>query len=270
MASPKRYRINPHLPWFERMLYHRYSKRFWLVSVLGCLLCVLLYQRCVNPVMYRWKGMYGEVNVPDNYGIHGIDVSHHQQRIDWDKLSATTIQDRPISFAIIKATEGGSHKDRLFDYNFARAEEVGMIRGAYHYFKPNISGKKQAQFFLRVAPLEEGDLPPVVDVEEIGQLSVAQLQAELKSCLDILEERYYAKPIIYTGLKFKQRYLNSKTFDKYPLWLAHYYVKEMKYQGKWRFWQHTDRGRLPGIRGKVDLNVYNGSMYDLKQLTIKY
>jgi lysozyme len=76
------------------------------------------------------------------------------------------------------------------------------------------------------------------------------------------------KPIIYTYYKFKLRYLSSPLFDSYPYWIAHYYVDELEYDGPWKFWQHTDAGRLPGIKGHVDFNIYNGSYYDLRKMTI--
>ena len=86
--------------------------------------------------------------------------------------------------------------------------------------------------------------------------------------LDIVEKHYQTKPIIYTYFKFKTRYLNDSIFDQYPYWIAHYYVDSLEYQGPWKFWQHTDVGRLPGIKGNVDFNIYNGSYYDLRQMTI--
>jgi lysozyme len=86
--------------------------------------------------------------------------------------------------------------------------------------------------------------------------------------LDIIETHYGVKPIIYTYYKFKIQYLSDSVFDDYPYWIAHYYVDQVEYEGKWKFWQHTDVGRLPGIKGNVDFNIYNGSMYDLRKMTI--
>ena len=84
-----------------------------------------------------------------------------------------------------------------------------------------------------------------------------------------MEQHYHTKPIIYTYYRFKQQFLDDERFDRYPYWIAHYYVDRMEYDGPWKFWQHTDAGRLPGIRGNVDLDIYNGSYYDLLQLTIR-
>ena len=74
--------------------------------------------------------------------------------------------------------------------------------------------------------------------------------------------------MLFRSYKFKQQYLSAPVFDDYPYWIAHYYVDKVEYKGAWKFWQHTDTGVLPGIKGNVDLNIYNGSYYDLMRLTI--
>ena len=93
-------------------------------------------------------------------------------------------------------------------------------------------------------------------------------QRDVLTWLHIVEDRYHVKPIIYTYYKFKEQYLSAPVFDDYPYWIAHYYVDKVQYKGKWKFWQHTDAGKLPGIKGYVDFNIYNGSYYDLRQLCI--
>ena len=84
----------------------------------------------------------------------------------------------------------------------------------------------------------------------------------------MVEYHYGVKPIIYTYYKFKMRYLSDSIFDAYPYWIAHYYVEKVEYKGRWKFWQHTDVGKLPGINGYVDFDIYNGSFYDLRKMTI--
>lgn len=118
--------------------------------------------------------------------------------------------------------------------------------------------------------LQPGDLPPVLDVEHKPKnISTEEFQQNILTWLHIVEDRYHVKPIIYTYYKFKDQYLSDSRFDDYPYWIAHYYVNQMEYQGAWKFWQHTDAGRLPGIKGYVDLDIYNGSFYDLQQLLIQ-
>ena len=99
-------------------------------------------------------------------------------------------------------------------------------------------------------------------------ISAIQLRRDLKVWLDKIENYYRVKPILYTSYKFKTRYLNDSVFNSYPYWIAHYYADSVEYKGQWRFWQHTDVGRLPGIREDVDLNVFNGTLDELKRMTI--
>lgn len=84
-----------------------------------------------------------------------------------------------------------------------------------------------------------------------------------------VEAHYGVKPILYTSYKFKKRYLSDSIFNAYPYWIAHYYVDSVRYEGKWHFWQHTDVGTVPGIEEEVDLNVFNGTMEELLELTLK-
>lgn len=118
--------------------------------------------------------------------------------------------------------------------------------------------------------LDEGDLPPVLDVEEIGTYTPQQLQKEVKIWMDTVEKHYGVTPILYTGYKFRTSYLNTPEFERYPYWIAHYYVDSLEYKGKWHFWQHTDAGKVDGIKGYVDVNIFNGDYQDLMDMTIKY
>lgn len=133
------------------------------------------------------------------------------------------------------------------------------------------SARSQAYFFLNNVYLQDGDLPPVLDIEHKPKdVSLEDFQRDVLTWLHIVEDKYHVKPIIYTYYKFKTTYLNEPVFNDYPYWIAHYYVDKIEYTGEWKFWQHTDAGRLPGIKGYVDFNIYNGSYYDLRKLTIGY
>ena len=223
----------------------------------------------VGPFGFRWKALYGDPQYPDGYEIRGIDISHYQKDIDWEKLSGAMIKNCPIRFIMIKATEGSTRLDPNFKDNFINAKEYGYIRGAYHFWSNKSGAREQAAFFLKKVHLQDGDLPPVLDVEHKPQnMSTEDFQQEILAWLHIVEDRYHVKPIIYTYYKFKTSYLSAPVFDDYPYWIAHYYVDKVQYAGPWKFWQHTDAGKLPGIKGYVDFNLYNGSFYDLKQLCI--
>ncbi len=227
------------------------------------------YYFFVSPFGFRWRALYGEANYPDGYEIRGIDISHYQGTIDWDQLQNAMIERSPIRFIVMKATEGATKIDPSFKENFSQALEYGYIRGAYHFWSNKSSARQQAYFFLNNVPLEDGDLPPVLDIEhKPKEMSTEDFQREVLTWLHIVEDRYHVKPIIYTYYKFKMNYLSSPVFDDYPYWIAHYYVDKIEYTGEWKFWQHTDAGKLPGIKGYVDFDLYNGSFYDLKKLCI--
>ena len=228
----------------------------------------VFYYFFVSPFSFRWKGIFGEGRYPSGYSIHGIDISHYQGEIDWDLLRNAQLYDTPVRFIIIKATEGTDFLDDNFNDNFYQAKENNFIRGVYHFFVPSEAANAQANYFLKQVHLEDGDLPPVLDFEHKGQLSSEQIKHAALTWLRIVEKHYNVKPIIYTNYDFKKKYFSDSVFLQYPYWIAHYYVDTLKYEGPWRFWQHTDRGRVRGIKGFVDLDIYNGSMYDLQKFTI--
>lgn len=244
----------------------------WIFTAIGAVaILAFFYYFFIRPYSYRWKPCYGYkgygVCLPVNFKVHGIDVSHHQGTINWEAVKATEKQKYPIRFAFMKATEGGDYKDRRFAENFRQAREVGLIRGAYHFYNPNSEPIRQADFYISQVKLEKGDLAPVLDIERKPR-DKAKLQADLVKFLNRLEQHYGVKPIIYTSYKYRARYLDAPEFAKYPLWIAHYYVDSLSYEGPWQFWQHTDYGTVPGIDESVDLNVFNGSLTDIQRYTL--
>ena len=244
----------------------------WWIGVLTVvsIYAFFLYFFFLSPNGFRWRALFGRVVYPSGYNIHGIDISHYQGDINWELLrNQGTIDDCPIRFVMIKATEGATMLDDKFEDNFFKAREYGFTRGAYHFFSTQSSAADQARFFISKVNLEKGDLPPVLDVEQKpSRQSKESFCESVLEWLRIVEENYGVKPILYTYFKFKTEYLSDTIFNQYPYWIAHYYVDSLDYQGEWKFWQHTDEGTLPGIKGNVDLNVYNGSFYDLRKLTI--
>ena len=249
----------------------RYSRWTLGTGALGILALYVwaFYYFFVGPTGFRWRALYGDAKYPEGYEIHGIDISHYQGSIDWDELRSAMIEGCPLRFVMIKATEGTGKLDENFNDNFYQAREYGYVRGAYHFWSNKSGAREQAYYFLKQVHLEEGDLPPVLDVEhKPADKSVEDFQRDILTWLHIVEDKYHTKPIIYTYYKFKENYLSAPVFNDYPYWIAHYYVDKVEYSGSWKFWQHTDAGKLPGIKGYVDFNIYNGSYYDLKKLTI--
>ena len=229
-------------------------------------------QWAVNPLENKDYPHYAsyKIRIPKGYPIHGIDVSWYQGRIDCDKIALMEDDDVQIDFTFIKATEGLLLADSRFQRNWKDSNRSGILRGAYHYFKPNKSGYWQARFFLQTVDFKKGDMLPVVDVEERGKESRAKFQANLKLFTKEVEKQLGVKPIIYSGYKFYEDNL-AGDFTGYPLWIAHYYrskLKPLSGNAKWAFWQHSDKARVNGIQHRVDMNVFNGTEEDLAEMLI--
>ncbi|WP_162989961.1 glycoside hydrolase family 25 protein [Chryseobacterium sp. 6424] len=200
----------------------------------------------------------------------GIDMSHYQRRedIQWDSLSIAN-RAIPIQFVILRATMGNRSADRHFDEFWQLAKKHNLIRGAYHFYRADEDPVRQANNFLENVKLEEGDLPPVLDIEKIPRRkSNAKLVEDLKIWCRIVEEAYGEKPIIYTYYHYYNDFLKGE-FDDYPLWLANYNdVLVPSPDDPWQIWQFTEKGIVHGINTKVDVNVYNGSLWSLRRLTL--
>jgi lysozyme len=211
------------------------------------------------------------VNIPDDYALHGIDVSRHQRNINWEAVRKMRHQDVSIEFAFIKASEGRTVVDEYFKENWKACKEAGIMRGAYHFYRTHLTPQEQMKLFVRQVPkIEKGDLPPVLDIEIKGSCPPARMRKDLKTWLVMAEKHYGVTPIIYTNYGFYKSYLMGNEFKKYPLWIAHYRTSDLNQKiTDWHFWQHTDRATVNGIRGGVDLNVFKGDEADLKRLCKK-
>ncbi len=198
----------------------------------------------------------------EDYDIQGVDVSRYQSRIDWGKVA-----EQKMDFAFVKATEDIAHTDSLFEFNWNQLKKVGLRRGAYHFFRTNRSPILQAQHFISQVEMEEGDLPPVLDVELLGQATPVALRKDLFVWLTLIETHYEVKPIIYSNQKFYNKYLAGH-FSDYPLWIARYNKEEpvLACGTDWSFWQYGNRGTLEGIEGYVDLNVFRTNWPDFEDI----
>ncbi|MFN7115676.1 MAG: glycoside hydrolase family 25 protein [Saprospiraceae bacterium] len=199
-----------------------------------------------------------------DYAVHGIDVSHYQSRVNWQAVAQENMH-----FAFIKATEGAMHVDSLFCYNWEGMKKAGLKRGAYHFFRPTISPLAQADNFTRSVEIELGDLPPVLDVEVLDGVSKESLINGVRTWLYYAEIRYGVKPIIYTNIKFYNKLLAGH-FNDYPMWIARYGFREptLACGRNWHFWQYGNRGRVNGIAGNVDFNVFKGSLQELEAMCL--
>ncbi len=207
--------------------------------------------------------------IPESYSIHGIDVSKYQSMIAWEEVKVMKVKNIQLGFAFIKATEGIGNTDPQFKRNWKKTKENDITRGAYHFFIGSKDGRMQAENFIDKVELEPGDMLPVLDAEQLNGATTIQVKKEMKKWLDIVENHYGVKPIIYTNVDFYNRHLGSE-FDSYPLWVAHYYQTEQpRIKRGWVFWQHSDEGRVNGIVSKVDFNVFSGDSLEFKNLLIR-
>jgi lysozyme len=210
------------------------------------------------------------IHVSEKYTIHGIDVSYAQGKIDWPKVKAMNEDGLHVSFAFIKATEGVQLVDTYFQRNWREAAKVGLVCGAYHYFRPRLSGKDQAKFFLKTVRPETSDLPMVVDVETLDGIEPARMRLTLDDFFGYIRAHSRVKCIIYSGLSFYQDYLKGY-YDDYPVWIAHYYKREADVNrvANWSFWQHSDKATINGINHAVDFDTFKGDSVAFNQLLVR-
>lgn len=195
------------------------------------------------------------------FSIRGIDISRHQGTIDWTRVPVEKVR-----FVFIKATEGGDHVDPAFSLNWQAAADAGIPHGAYHYFTFCRPGREQAAHFLRVAPPGPRQLPPVADVEFVGNCATPppdeRIAAELQAFVAEVSRAHGRPPILYVTRAAARRIVRNG-FPQCPVWIRDVFLPPNR---PWLFWQFTDRGRVEGVAGFVDLNVFAGDETQLKKL----
>jgi lysozyme len=202
---------------------------------------------------------------PESYPVHGIDVAKYQTSVDWAKARANG-----VNFAFIKATEGGDRVDEMFRDHWRGAGRAGVKRGAYHFFYHCRPAIEQARWFITHVPKTAGALPPVLDMEWTPfspTCTIRRTPEDIRRDADIfiraVASHYGQRPIVYTSIDF---------FEDNQMWKvqgADFWLRavakhpEDLYDGHpWTFWQYTSTGLVPGIGGKVDINVFAGSKAD--------
>lgn len=213
--------------------------------------------------------------------VYGIDISKYQHikgrrryNIDWNKLRVSHLGtlskkkvsgkiDYRVSFVFIKSTEGTTVRNPYYRADYTAARVHGYPVGSYHFFSHRTAGVTQAAHFLRNSKFKQGDLPPVLDLEPLpSQISrmggVEAMWKQVRNWLQIVEEQTGMRPILYISQMFVNRYLDAAPDIKlnYPVWIARY--GEYKPDIKLWIWQLAPDGRVTGIHGDVDINVFNG------------
>ena len=206
---------------------------------------------------------YWRFNYPsaEKYQIRGIDVSHHQGEIDWDRIAREGYR-----FVYIKATEGGDFKDPRFQRNWAEAKRVGLIRGAYHFFTFCKPGVEQASNFTSVVPEDSEALPPVIDFEFVGNCRERPprkaVLVELFAYAKLVREKCGKDPILYVTRAAHSQYLEGE-IDDYRIWIRDIFRQPGRIDGKqWVIWQYADNVRINGVPRPGDQNVFYGGEQD--------
>ncbi|MDR2955340.1 MAG: hypothetical protein LBV43_09685 [Prevotella sp.] len=236
----------------------KYIVSFLLVFSLILLATILIWNYYHEPESFT----------SEKYYVKGIDLSHHNPIPDWNVLV-----DQNVYFAYIKATEGISHEDRNYIYNYELAHETNIKIGSYHFFNFAVPGKEQAKYFIQKAKFSTGDLLPAIDVEH----SPANLYNKDKKCIDdvvkelkVLESELYehfgVHPVIYTNGDCYKLYIKGN-FPENIIWMCDLH-KEPSKDVNWRIWQFSHNGEMPGIDGDVDLNYYRYSFQEFQELLL--
>ena len=195
---------------------------------------------------------------PAKYPVRGIDVSHHQGKVDWQ-----TVAKQGVTFAFIKASEGGDHRDRRFAENWPAARAAGLRVGAYHFFTFCKTGEEQAANLLGALGKDQKDmLPPAVDLEFLGNCAKRPAVGELRAELLAFEKALGRKPGYHVTLDFMRAYGKALP-EGADVWVRSVTLPpSWTFRKRWVFWQYSGWGRMDGIDGPVDLNVFHGTQED--------
>ena len=223
-----------------------------------------------------WNNGIIDKNTMNPYGdnkSYGIDLSHHNKITDWGNMALYTKEDgfvhttlptkdyyfSPVDFVFLKATEGATHRDKNYLSNMINAKKYHKKRGSYHFMHLTSSSvEEQVDNFLDYIVYEEGDYPPILDIEVTKQAESIGIDAtkhKVLKWLELVENRIGIKPIIYTSANFKKDFLSSSDFDKYDFWIAHYKNTEPDYK-KYKIWQFTDKAIIHNQKGHFDVNIH--------------
>ena len=205
----------------------------------------------------------------DKYFIKGIDVSHHNPILDWNH-----VESQNISFAYIKATEGNTHKDRNYLYNYDLAKKTNIKVGSYHFYTFGLSGKEQGKHFIQTAKFQKGDLIPAIDVEhskanphssDSTYLSI--VKKELQVLENIIYEHFGIRPVIYTNKECYKLYVKD-LFPENIIWMCDLHKEPSEDIKNWRIWQFSHEGKIKGISEDIDLNYYRYSFEQFDELLL--
>lgn len=198
--------------------------------------------------------------------VHGIDLSHYQGEVFWETIGANT----KMAYVYLKATEGGDRIDDMYERNINLAHRYGLKVGSYHFYRPKTEQLKQLENFKTQCLPGEQDLIPMIDIETKQGLGTEEFCDSLMKFLDLVEEAYKQKPLLYTGKNFYNKYLQGKV-DEYQLMIAQYTDQEpvLADERDFTLWQYTGKGRIVGVSGYIDKSRFMGN-HGLKEIRYKH
>lgn len=198
--------------------------------------------------------------------IHGIDMSHYQGEVFWEAVGENT----KMAYVYLKATEGGDRIDHMYEQNIELAHRHGLKVGSYHFFRPKTELAKQLKNFMTQCRPGQQDLIPMIDIETKGGLSTEAFCDSLFKFLDMVEDAYKQKPLLYTGTNFYNRYLCGKLGD-YKLMIAQYTTQEpiLNDDKDFLIWQYTGKGHINGVNGYVDKSRFMGN-HGLREIRYRH
>ena len=186
--------------------------------------------------------------------IKGIDISHWNGDIDFDKVKASGIE-----FVIIKAggSDRGFYKDPKFEANYKKAKAAGLFVGAYYFvgkkFYGILSGASDARRFIDMLKGMQFEYPVFLDVETTdARYKELATDAAISFCTELEEAGYFVGIYASDIGGFKEK-LNHERIMKYTHWVARY-GKDPEYCEDGNIVQYSSRGSVDGISGSVDLD----------------
>lgn len=248
-------------------------KRNLLVILFGIIIalsCITIFQtEFMSRLKYKISSKT-EQNIKSKDlvgGIYGIDVSHHQGKIEWEKVKKW--KNKKLDFVYIKATEGATYIDRTYKTNIKEAKENDFLVGSYHYFRTTSSIENQFQNFIKTIDKSKQDLIPLIDVEEKTNWTNKEFHKNFKAFLNMVENYFGQKPMIYTVNSFYNLNLSGK-YKEYHFLIGRYgeNAPNMRDKTSWTIWQFSETGKVEGIPKDVDIDVLN-EKYNLQDLLIK-
>lgn len=198
--------------------------------------------------------------------IHGIDLSHYQGEVFWETVGDNT----KMAYVYLKATEGGDWIDKMYEENIVLAHRYGLKVGSYHFYRPKTDQRLQLENFKVQCRPGEQDLIPMIDIETTSGLPTEEFCDSLFKFLELVEQAYKQKPLLYTFTNFYNRHLVGK-IDGYRLMIAQYTDEEpVLADGRdITMWQYTAKGRIVGVNGYIDKSRFMGQ-HGLREIRYRH